>query len=108
MDPCLLIPFYSFCYHLISLSSVYLLLLCLHFFLDTPIIFSFTFFLSLSLFLWVFCALTTRMLERAEGASRGPELVTGSDDAKESSKDAIAMDLSTTYASTYGRSRDIT
>src|ERR1700678_1404744 len=67
MDPCLLIPFYSFCYHLISLSSVCLFLLCLHFFLDTPIIFSFTFFLSLSLFLWVFCALTTRTSSKRGG-----------------------------------------
>ena len=47
-------------------------------------------------------------MERAKGATRGPELVTGLDNAKESSKDAIAMDLSTTYASTYGMSRDIT
>src|SRR5271168_3924478 len=37
------------------------------FLLDTSIIFSFTFFLSLSLFLWVFCALTTRTSSKRGG-----------------------------------------
>jgi hypothetical protein len=45
-------------------------------------------------------------MERAEGAPKDPERVASSDHARESSNNAIVMDLSTTYTSTYGRSRD--